>query len=395
MTESQFSATEAVEPDVDDETYDTETDDGDGGRPRRTVLIVAVAALVLALVAVGLSAVAYLRPNTSSCEVAAWNSVPTASEIPAGWKVTATDVYPDNQTTTITGPTPADGSAALTIYASVTCFGDHAADAIARSEQASKDAGRAVTAIDGIGETGYAIAGDTSGASAIQFRRGSLLAYLASSGAVSQADLRQAGSAVDAAIRRALGDAGATAAPVASAGALASGSPSGSPEPSGLASPQPSQAVASPAAPELEALMPTQVSGTALSVQSATGDQVLGTDAASKALTSALASFGKKPADLQLAQAYDPTSTLDVTILGFRVPGLAVSKLEPAVLQTWLFAGATGVTTKQTTVSGVAVTEVSYGGDTSVSYVVVRKDAVLVVQSGSAALAAAAIAALP
>ena len=79
MTESQFSATETVEPDADDELYDTETDDGDGGRPRRTVLIVAVAALVLALVAVGLSAVAYLRPTTSSCEVAAWNSVPTAS----------------------------------------------------------------------------------------------------------------------------------------------------------------------------------------------------------------------------------------------------------------------------------------------------------------------------
>ena len=65
------------------------------------------------------------------------------------------------------------------------------------------------------------------------------------------------------------------------------------------------------------------------------------------------------------------------------------------MLQTWLFAGATGVTTKQTTVSGVAVTEVTYGGDTSVSYVVVRKDSVLVIQSGSAALAAAAIAALP
>jgi hypothetical protein len=258
MTESQLSATEPVElvePDADDESYDTETDDGDGpgARPRRTVLIVAVAALVLALVAVGLSAAAYLRPTTSSCELAAWNSVPTAGELPTGWKVTATDVYPDNQTTTITGPTPADGSAAVTIYASVTCFGDHATDAIARSEQASEDAGRAVTPIDGIGDTGYAIAGDTSGASAIQFRRGSLLAYLASSGAVSQPDLRQAGSAVDAAIRRALGDAGATSAPMASAGVPPSGSPSGSqsgsPEPSGLASPQPSQAAASPAAP--------------------------------------------------------------------------------------------------------------------------------------------------
>ena len=141
--------------------------------------------------------------------------------------------------------------------------------------------------------------------------------------------------------------------------------------------------------------MPTTVSGTALSVQSATGDQVLGTDAASKALTSALATFGKQPADLQVAQAYDPTSTIDVTVLGFRVSGVPVTKLEPAVLQTWLFAGATGVTTKQTTISGLQVTEVTYGGDTSVSYVVVRKDAVLVIQSGSAAIATATIAALP
>jgi hypothetical protein len=364
-------------------------------RPRRPASIVAVAALVLALVAVGLSAAAILRPAPASCEVAAWNSVPRASEIPSGWTISGTDVYPDNQTTTILGPVPAGGSAASTIYASVTCFGDHAADALARSEQASKDAGRSVTELDGIGDAGYAIFGDTSGASALQFRRGSLIAYLASSGVVSEADLRQAGSAVDAALRRALGDAGATAAPVASSAATPAGSPSGSPAPSGLASPEPSQAAAGPAAPDLEALMPRQVNGTQLTVQSATGDQVLGTDAASKALISALASFGKKPGDLQIAQAYDAAGALDLTILGFRVPGVPVAKLQPAVLQTWLFAGATGVTTKETTVSGIKVTEVSYGGDTSVSYVVVRKDAVLVVQSGDATLAAAALAALP
>ncbi len=396
MTESQFSESE---PETDDsEAFGPDDPGDDVTRPRRTGMIVAIAALVLAIVAVGLSAVAYLRPTTSSCEVAAWNSVPVASEIPTGWRVTATDVYPDNQTTTITGPTPAGGAAASTIYASVTCFGDHAADAIARSEQASEVAGRAVTPVAGLGETGFAIAGDTSGASAIQFKRGSLLAYLASSGTVSQADLRQAGSAIDAAMRRALGDAAATAAPVASPAASGAGSVSGSPQPSGLASPQPSAAAASPVAPELQALMPTTVSGTALSVQSATGDQVLGTDARSKALTAALASLGKQPADLQLAQAYDPSSTLDLTVTGFRVPGVAVTKLEPAVLQTWLFAGATGVTTKQTTIGGVTVTEVSYSGVqsvSSVSYVVVRKDAVLVIESGSAALATAAIAALP
>jgi hypothetical protein len=393
MTESQFSESE---PETDDAEAFGPDDPGDNvARPRRTGLIVAVAALVLAIVAVGLSAVAYLRPTTSSCEVAAWNSVPVASEIPTGWRVTATDVYPDNQTTTITGPTPAGGAAASTIYASVTCFGDHAADAIARSEQASEDAGRAVTPVAGLGETGFAIAGDTSGASAIQFKRGTLLAYLASSGTVSQADLQQAGSAVDAAIRRALGDATATAAPVASPAASGAGSVSGSPQPSGLASPEPSGAAPSPVAPELEALMPTKVSGTTLSVQSATGDQVLGTDSRSKALISALASLGKQPADLQLAQSYDPTSTLDLAVTGFRLPGVPVTKLEPVVLQAWLIAGSTGVTTTQTTISGVQVTEVSYSGSTSVSYVVVRKDAVLLVESGSAAIATAAIAALP
>jgi hypothetical protein len=378
-----------------DATDATDATDAADPRPRRPVSIAAAAALVLALVAVGLSAVAILRPAAASCQVAAWNAVPKASEMPSGWTIGATDIYPDNQTTTIAGPASDSGSGGSTIYASVTCFGDRAPDAIDRSEQASKDAGRSVTPLDGIGEAGYAIAGDTAGASALQFRRGSLVAYLASSGVVTQAELLQAGSAVDAALRRALGDAGATAVPVPSSAATPAGSPSGAPAASGDASPEPSQAVASPVAPELEALMPRQVSGTTLVVQSATGDQVLGTDAASKALVSALDSFGKKPADLQIAQAYDEASVLDLTVLGFRVPGVPAAKLQPAVLQTWLFSGATGVTTKETTVSGVKVTELSYGGSTSVSYVAVRKDAVIIVQSGDAAIAAAALAALP
>ena len=371
------------------------TSDAADARPRRPISIVAIAALVIALVAVGLSAVAILRPAVASCQGAAWDAVPKASEIPSGWTMGSTDIYPDNQTTTLAGPASASGSAGSTIYASVTCFGDRASDAIARSEQASTNAGRSVTPLDGIGETGYAIAGDTAGVSALQFRRGPLVAYLATSGAVTEAELRQAGSAVDAAVRRALGDAAATPAPVPSSVAPPAGSPAGSPAASDGASPEPSQAVASPVAPELEALMPRQVSGTTLAVQSTTGDQVLSTDAASKALVSTLDSFGKKPTDLQIAQAYDEAGALDLTVLGFRVPGVSAAKLKPAVLQTWLLTGATGVTTKETTVSGVQVTEVAYAGDTSVSYVALRKDAVIVVQSGDAALGAAALTALP
>ena len=377
-------------PPVEDDDYD----DYEAPPPRRFTIAI-VAALVLALVAVGLSAFAILRPATSSCQSAAWDAVPRASEIPAGWTIGVTDFYPDNQTTTIAGPASTTGSAGSTIYASVTCFGASAADAFDRSELASRSAGRSVTVLDGIGEAAYAIAGSTAGASAMQFRRGPLVAYLASSGVTTDAELRQVGQAVDAALRRALGDSGAVAPPAPSAAATPAASPAASAGASAGASPQPSQALASPVAPELEALMPRLVNGTTLVVESATGDQVLGTDTASKALIAALTSFGKKQTDLQIAQAYDSSSTLDLTVLGFRVPGISAAQLQPAVLQTWLFAGATGVTTKEATVGGVKVTEVTYGGSTSVSYVAARKDAVIIIQSADAKIAAAALAALP
>jgi len=141
--------------------------------------------------------------------------------------------------------------------------------------------------------------------------------------------------------------------------------------------------------------MPRTVSGTSLLVQSATGDQVLGADAASKALTSAINSFGKKPIDLEIAQAADATGTLALSVLGFRLKGVTSAKLQPVVLQSWLFASATGVTTKEKKVGSVSVTVVSYGGDTSVTYVTIRKGAVLVIQATDAAVADAAVAALP
>ena len=348
--------------------------DDTASRPsRRAVAALAVAALVLAIVAVGLSAVAFMRPSPAGCQAAAWNAVPIAGEIPAGWTVSATDIYPNSQTTTIHGPIPADGSAASTVYLSVTCYGDRAADALSRSQQASMEAGRSVTTLEGMGDAGYTVA-------AVRPARAP-----SSSGAArwSRCSAGRASSRMPSCARSARrrtrrcdarsGTAGQRRPPSRAPLQPPSASPSGLPIPPASASPEPSQAAASPAAPELEAHMPRTVAGTTLSVQSATGDQVLGKDAASKALISTLASFGKKPADLQVAQAYDPAGAVDITVLGFRVPGITGAKLLPAVLRTWLFAGATGVTTKVTTVSGVAVTQVSYSGDTSVSYVLAAR----------------------
>src|SRR5450759_467099 len=88
--------------------------DAADARPRRPISIVAIAALVIALVAVGLSAAAILRPAAASCQVAAWDAVPKVGEVPSGWTISSTDFYPDYQTTTIAGPASASGSAAST-----------------------------------------------------------------------------------------------------------------------------------------------------------------------------------------------------------------------------------------------------------------------------------------
>ena len=202
-------------------------------RSLRSVPIIAVAALVLAIVAVGLAAVVLLRPAAASCEVAAWDAVPRASELPAGWTIGTTDIYRDYQATRLVGPDPGDGSGPASIYTNVTCFGDSAGDAVDRAERAAKNAQLDVAALDGVGQAGYEIVGGLTGGSVLHFMRGPLVAYVGTSGLLPPAELKQVGSAVDAALRRALGDAGATAAPVPSVAAPPPASPAGSPAASG------------------------------------------------------------------------------------------------------------------------------------------------------------------
>lgn len=69
-------------------------------------------------------------------------------------------------------------------------------------------------------------------------------------------------------------------------------------------------------APDLEALLPSQVNGTALTAESETGAAIL--DAWTQVMVGFLNKVGKTPADLELAQAYDPASGLDVSAMAFR-----------------------------------------------------------------------------
>ena len=128
---------------------------------------------------------------------------------------------------------------------------------------------------------------------------------------------------------------------------------------------------------------------------SATGADVLGTDAASRALVATLRTFDSTAADLQIAQAYDETGTLDCYLLAFRVPGVDAARLAPVIIDTWLQASSSGVTTSTVTVGGKEVTVVDYGDQGTVSYVYASGEAVVVIETSDEAVAGEVAALLP
>ena len=86
---------------------------------------------------------------------------------------------------------------------------------------------------------------------------------------------------------------------------------------------------------EMEALLPTLVSGSTLQTQSWTGDTILGDDTFSTAMTKFLTDAGKKSQDMRVAQAYDPTQTLDITVTAYRVPGVKAAAIRDALIAAW------------------------------------------------------------
>ncbi len=179
--------------------------------------------------------------------------------------------------------------------------------------------------------------------------------------------------------------------PAPSAPPQVSSSPSASAE--AVASIAPT-AEPSPAAPALEAQMPRTINGTILTIKSATNAASLGGDPASRALSASMTSLGKKPDDLEIAEAYDPSGALALTVLGFRVPGVDPVKLRSVVLEAWLSTGTPGVTSSSVTLSGTPSTQVSYGDAGPSNYVLVHGDSTFVVVTNDQALAVSAVAAI-
>src|SRR5262249_2296368 len=118
-------------------------------------------------------------------------------------------------------------------------------------------------------------------------------------------------------------------------------------EPSGEASEPPASPGAEVASPVLDAFLPKNIGGTPFVVQTYTGTDVFGDDAGSRAVSAGLRELGKTPADVELAEAYDQDQAMDLYLFAFRLPNVDPEALRSLVLDSWLVAGAEGVTTEQ------------------------------------------------
>ena len=355
----------------------------------RTTRILATAALVVALVALAFAAWRMLVPADAGCQQQAWDVTPAAEDLPAGWIASASQYDIDRKTMSFLGPMPQDeASSQAVIYATVTCFRSGAEDGVTRSRAAAEDAGQSVADRDDLGEQAYS-AVDESGAAFLQMRTGKIVVYLAASGDASAAELDELASAFD----KALGGDGGTIAPPAVTPtddeAGASLDPGASPDPGE------SLVAESPAAPDLVALMPTQVGSIALSTDSATGEALLSDDQGSRAIVAALRAAGKTPADLKVAQAFDEAGAADLSVLAVTVDGLPAEQTRDIVLENWLAASGDGVTKDTVTLDGREWTRIDYGDGGTLDYVLTDGANVIVITTADAALAEQTAAALP
>ena len=172
-----------------------------------------------------------------------------------------------------------------------------------------------------------------------------------------------------------------------------------SPSPSIDASASPAAPSDSPVAdshdaPQLEALLPTELNGTALLVQSWTGDAILSDDGWSTTMTAFLKQAGKATTDLLVAQAYDPTQTLDGSIGVYRIAGIKAAAIRDALIAGWK-SDYPDMVAKEMKLGGRTVTKGDFGTNSINSYLFVKGDDVYDIETTDEKIAAAALAALP
>lgn len=363
------------------------------------VVLLSVVALVVSIGAVAFTVIRSGASATdTSCRTLAWDALPDGNGLPDGWTVTAGNFYADGAGNSLVGPESSDGSAPDTLYLQVTCYGDDSHLAMTRSHQSALATGAtdADPPLISLGDESFETLDPSNGSTSVYVRKGGLVAVLVAPTTLDQGDLETVARAVE----TALVSAGTTASrPTATrrpgtspSGGIGEPSAEASDQPSASDEPVPSD---SHVAPELEALLPKAVAGVTMARESTTGTAGLsGGDASSQALVASLTELGKTPADLRIAVAYDLSRATDLQISAFQVPGVKGSTFGDAVVAS-LKAATTGITTTKTTISGKAVTHVTYNDGGPDDYVYSKSDVVFDVATTDAASAIQALAALP
>ena len=118
-------------------------------------------------------------------------------------------------------------------------------------------------------------------------------------------------------------------------------------------------------------------------------------DQDSRAITAALRAAGKTPDDLRVAQAYDGSGAVDLSVMAVTVDGLPAEQTRDIVLENWLAATGEGVTKDTVTLAGQTWTRIDYGDGGTLDYILTDGANVIVITTADAALAEQTAAALP
>ena len=143
-------------------------------------------------------------------------------------------------------------------------------------------------------------------------------------------------------------------------------------------------------APELEALLPTELSGTPLEAQSWTGDVYLAGDDWGNSVTSFLTANGKTPGDLRAAQVADPAGALAGTMFAYKVAGLDPAKVRDALLAAWK-GDYPDIKVTTTTIGGKDITKGDFGVDADSSFLYIKDGVVYDIETSDEGIAAAAL----
>lgn len=363
---------------------------------RRAVVLTAVLSVVAAVVAVGALALVLSRgSDANACGTVVWNAIPETSALPAGWTMVSNRTFVDNLGTTLLGPTPSGATQAPAVFVSTSCYGNDGALAMRRSHEGALAAGATDVSFATLGDESFAVHSSSADNTTVYIRRGALVAEITAAAAVDQSTLDGLARIVDADMTRALSEG-----PAASHAPLASRAPTAGPTSGTIPSNPPAAPSAAPSqtpvaeshvSPDLEAVLPHVVGTTTFISQSILGTVALQTDAASQALIASLKKLGKTPADLEIAEAQDPSGSFKAYLFAYRVKGVTAAVLGQAVVDSLLVDTSSAPKRSQVSLAGHPTTKLTYATGSSV-YLYQLRDVVVAIETPDESLASQVLA---